>query len=487
MSERLETAFEVCLQALATGASLEACLSLYPDLADELRPGLQAAAALSRRSPVQPAPAAQARSRNRVLAQAARARAQNRWQVLRQPLPRLGFALAAVMLALIAGWGGLTTAAAQSLPGETLYRVKRADETLRLQLVRNAQTRQTLRLTFNDRREAEARELIRLGRKGPVSFEGIVEGQAPGQWIISSLPVALSAETEVSGEVGPGDSVIVIGTTRPEGDLLASEILLHTYQLVGPVEQQSPSDWVVAGQTLRIVPASQIQEDIRPDDVALVLVEVQPNGDRVALVILSMSSARQSSDLVAPDDPGNPTTPASPASPEADDEEVEFAGVVEDHQGPIWRIAGRTLLQTSESDIRGEIVPGDRVRVRALDSGTGGLILLRIEKTDDREGGSESESGEQPSPDDQEQTPSPEPTDGDDDDPSNDEEEADELSFSGTITSTSSGQWVIAGRTLLITGDTRIDDDLEIGDEAKVRALRYPDGHLDAQRIEEAD
>ena len=95
--------------------------------------------------------------------------------------------------------------------------------------------------------------------------------------------------------------------------------------------------------------------------------------------------------------------------------------------------------------------------------------------------------GKQPSPDDQEQTPSPEPTDGDDDDPSNDEEEADELSFSGTITSTSPGQWVIAGRTLLITGDTRIDDDLEIGDEAKVRALSYPDGHLEAQRIEEAD
>ena len=71
--------------------------------------------------------------------------------------------------------------------------------------MRDAQTRQTLRLTFNDRREAEARELIRLGRKGPVSFEGIVEGQAPGQWIISSLPVALSAETEVSGEIGPGD------------------------------------------------------------------------------------------------------------------------------------------------------------------------------------------------------------------------------------------------------------------------------------------
>ena len=487
MSRQLETAFEVCLQALATGASLEACLSLYPDLADELRPGLQAAAALSRRSPAQPIPAAQARSRNRVLAQAARARAQSRWQVLRQPLPRLGFALAAVVLALIAGWGGLTTAAAQSLPGETLYRVKRADETLRLQLVRDAQARQTLHLAFNNRREAEARELTRLGRKGPVSFEGIVEGQTAGQWIISSLPVTLSADTLVEGEVGPGDSVIVIGTTRPQGDILASEILLHTYQLVGPVEQQSPSDWVVAGQPLRIVPASQIQQDIHPGDVALVLVEVQPNGDHVALVILNMRSARQSPDDVAPDERGNLATPASPGSPEADAEEVEFTGTVEDHQGPIWIIAGRTLLQTSESDIRGEIAPGDRVRVRALDSGTGGLILLRIEKTDDGEGGSESESGEQPTPEDPEQTPSPEPSNGDDGDSSDHDAEAQEIAFSGTITSIAPGEWEIAGRTLRITEETDIDDGLEIGDEAEVRALRYPDGHLVAQRIEGAD
>jgi hypothetical protein len=314
-----------------------------------------------------------------------------------------------------------------------------------------------------------------------------VEGQTAGQWIISSLPVTLSADTLVEGEVGPGDSVIVIGTTRPQGDILASEILLHTYQLVGPVEQQSPSDWVVAGQPLRIVPASQIQQDIHPGDVALVLVEVQPNGNHVALVILNMRSARQSPDDVAPDERGNLATPASPGSPEADAEEVEFTGTVEDHQGPIWIIAGRTLLQTSESDIRGEIAPGDRVRVRALDSGTGGLILLRIEKTDDGEGGSESESGEQPTPEDPEQTPSPEPSNGDDGDSSDHDAEAQEIAFSGTITSIAPGEWEIAGRTLRITEETDIDDGLEIGDEAEVRALRYPDGHLVAQRIEGAD
>jgi len=488
MSERLAMAFEVCLQALATGASLEACLSLYPDLADELRPALQAAAVLSRKPAAQPAPAAQARSRSQMLAHATRARSQSRWQVLRQPLPRLGLVLMAVMVALVAGWGGLTSAAAQSLPGETLYRVKRADETVRLQLVRDTQARQALRLTFNDRREDEARELIRLGRKGPVSFEGIVEGQAAGQWTISSLPVALSAETQVAGGIGPGDSVIVIGTTRLEGDILASEILLHTYQLVGPVEQQAPSEWVVAGQLLRIVGASQIQEDIHPDDVARVLVEVQPNGDHVALVILSMGSARRPPDRVAPNGQGSPATPPFPASPEADDDQVEFNGIVEDHQGPVWRISGRTLLQTSDSDIRGEIVVGDQVRVHALVSGTGGLILVRIEKNgSDRVDDSESESGEEPSPDDPEATPTPEASVGGDSSGDTEADDPERVHFSGTVTGISSGQWVIAGQTLRITGDSQIDEDLGVGDQAEVRALRYSDGHLEAERIEAAD
>lgn len=51
MSDRAAAAYEVCLQALRTGASLEACLSLYPDLADELRPALQAAAWMTQQPP----------------------------------------------------------------------------------------------------------------------------------------------------------------------------------------------------------------------------------------------------------------------------------------------------------------------------------------------------------------------------------------------------------------------------------------------------
>jgi hypothetical protein len=42
MNEKLYEALEVCLNALETGADIEAVLNLYPQLADELRPLLEA-------------------------------------------------------------------------------------------------------------------------------------------------------------------------------------------------------------------------------------------------------------------------------------------------------------------------------------------------------------------------------------------------------------------------------------------------------------
>ena len=41
MNERLYEALEVCLNALETGADIEAVLNLYPQFADELRPILE--------------------------------------------------------------------------------------------------------------------------------------------------------------------------------------------------------------------------------------------------------------------------------------------------------------------------------------------------------------------------------------------------------------------------------------------------------------
>ncbi|MCJ7512173.1 MAG: DUF5666 domain-containing protein, partial [Anaerolineales bacterium] len=366
------------------------------------------------------------------------------------------------------------------LPGDSLYRVKRAQETLRLQLVRDEQTRQNLQLSFKERREDEVRELLRLGRKGSVTFEGVVEAQDVEGWMVSSLPVGLNTETEIVGQIKPGDSVIVVGTTRPQGDILASKIQLHTYQLIGTVDQQSPGLWTVAGQPLVLLPSSQVQTGIVPGDRVLVLVEVTATGGHEALVILSLATEAVPVGASTPIPPvGPPSTPA-PSVDDGNEVTVEFSGFVEGRDGLTWTVAGQTLLQTSQSEIRGNLVVGDRVRVRALTRTDGGLILLRIERTDSQSGN------------DDKATPDAEPTDGDGENegsstPEPPDDEPEEIRFSGEISSVSAGQWVIDGQTLRITGDTEIDADLKVGDRADVRARRFPDGHLEADRIEEAD
>ncbi len=470
MNDRLAAAYEVCLQALLTGASLEDCLRLYPDLTEELRPPLQAATLLQQPS-LPPSPAAMARSRNRILARAAQVRSQRRQSVLRKPLLRLAFGLAVLLVAFTAGWGGLTTAAAQALPGETLYRVKRAQETLRLQLVRDDPSRQQLRLVFNERREDEARQLLRLGRKGEVSFEGVVEAQGSDHWTVSGLPVGLTDATALDEQIKPGDLVVVLGTTRSQGDILASSIRLRTYQLIGPVQQQSPGQWTIAGQALDLLPTTQVQTGIQPGDVVLALVEVEPNGQHVALVILSMTA--ESSDGSQGTPPPAGSTPATSEFGDDKAETVDFTGVLEQQQGLTWMVDGRTLRQTSESEIRGEIQLGDRVRVRGQLGVGGEWILLRIERAD---GDLDGDDAGTPDPDDDDDdelpegsnTPSP-PDDGDGDDDTDEppDDEPEELSFTGTIASISSSQWVVDGRTLHITGESQVDDDLEVGDEAR--------------------
>ncbi|NIS80447.1 MAG: hypothetical protein GTO14_09635, partial [Anaerolineales bacterium] len=66
MSARLDDALEICLEALRTGADLESCLALYPEIANELRPNLETAIALGSTAFAVP-PDAYHRSRTRVL------------------------------------------------------------------------------------------------------------------------------------------------------------------------------------------------------------------------------------------------------------------------------------------------------------------------------------------------------------------------------------------------------------------------------------
>jgi hypothetical protein len=158
-SDNITAILDVCLERIRHGESPEACLLDYPDQADELAPLLMAVR--QARSLQMPALSTQARQNiRRQLHQAVAAR---------QPAPRRTFAgsvglfamrFALVLLVAFLGIGGGVAAAQSSLPGSSLYPLKRASENVRLRLASSPAQRATLHLDFAGARSVEILALV---------------------------------------------------------------------------------------------------------------------------------------------------------------------------------------------------------------------------------------------------------------------------------------------------------------------------------------
>jgi hypothetical protein len=114
-----------------------------------------------------PDPAFRLRARNRMLSLAAERRA-SRWSpsgVARRLTARPGLRLALSGAAVAAfAFGGLTVAAAGSLPGQPLYGYKTGLEEVQLALTLDPNANAQLRLSFAQRRLEEAKQLIARGQ-----------------------------------------------------------------------------------------------------------------------------------------------------------------------------------------------------------------------------------------------------------------------------------------------------------------------------------
>jgi hypothetical protein len=154
-SDDITTIFDVCLERMRRGESIEACVLDYPSEAEQLEPLL--IAAMYARSSFRPpslAPEARRMIRRR-LHQAVAARQP---ALRRTPAGWFGpfvmrFALALVVALLSLGGG--VAAAQSSLPGSSLYPLKRASEGVRLRLASSAAQRAELHLDFAAARSAE--------------------------------------------------------------------------------------------------------------------------------------------------------------------------------------------------------------------------------------------------------------------------------------------------------------------------------------------
>ena len=236
-NQKLFEALEICLQALDHGADVEACLALFPALADDLRPILTTAVQ-ARSGAVTDVPADTARrGKARVLQAAAEMREQAgaaqaspvlRWWPKSLPgtrLFRLAVTTVAMLAFLLSGGTGLVNASSSALPGDHLYPVKRSWEGVQLFFVSNPTARLQLEQEFEHERFQEIEELYTAKRVAQVNFQGQVETRGSGDWVVGGLSVSLNGNATPDPKIVTGVTVQVIGETD-NGVIKAEQILL---------------------------------------------------------------------------------------------------------------------------------------------------------------------------------------------------------------------------------------------------------------------
>ncbi len=246
MGKRLYDAFELCLQALEIGESVEACLKRFPELADELRPMLYAAEQALNSAAITIPQGIATRGRARLLQRAAEMReVAARPRRSRFQFRKLAYVFALVVIFLTSGTG-LVQASNGALPGDNLYTIKRTWEDLRLVLAFNPATRDALEELYEDERYEEIYELFEEGRIADIAFSGVVTEMTESLWTVSNIPVRLDAGTSVAAGIEAGDAVLVQGMTQPQTmQVLATAITFangNNLQVVGEDEAEGDDD-----------------------------------------------------------------------------------------------------------------------------------------------------------------------------------------------------------------------------------------------------
>ncbi len=229
MNNLYET-LEICLREIEQGADIDTVLFRYPNLADELRPMLEASVKAKGMAVSAPSQDVVRRNRAKLLQHAAELREgklkpQSRriWSV---PLRRALVTLMVVAV-LFASGTGLVRAASTTLPGDNLYPVKRTWEDVLLLFTFDVQKRGELELEHENERLDELNELFAEGRSTRVDFAGYVTSQNGNEWRVAGIPVHISPDTRLPVQpVVINDGVRVVGVAQNDRTVNAERIEL---------------------------------------------------------------------------------------------------------------------------------------------------------------------------------------------------------------------------------------------------------------------
>jgi hypothetical protein len=266
-NENVYDVLEICFQSLDQGADVESCLARYPEWADDLRPALAAAAQVRSIPEVKvPADAAR-RGKARLLQAAAEMREQERpampfWRkngFFGGRFFRLAATTTAMIAFLLTSGTGLVSASSAALPGDHLYPVNRSWEGIQLFFVLDSHRKVELEHQFDHERVQEIEGLYSAKRTATVNFQGVIQSQQNGVWVIDGLTVAVNHETQLNGEYLTGATVQVIGDTE-EGNVKAKQLILVATPGFTPEASNATATSTVTPWLQETMPGSQYPE-----------------------------------------------------------------------------------------------------------------------------------------------------------------------------------------------------------------------------------
>src|SRR3990172_1900688 len=339
MKRRLEDALQDCLDSLQRGEPLDACLARFPEMAPELEPLLRLA--------LEPQETAQDEASSPVLARS-RARLQNEAERLRKTRTGLGgwpiiprFAIASLAVAIVVILSGGIATSAGSIPGDLLYPVKLAAEDLRLRFS-SAKDRHLLEEHYAEQRTDDVRRALTLGRTTLGSFEGTIASERGELWLVGGVPVLLTPATRLYGTMLPGMMIEVEGETQPTGSVLAHELHLRQFELVGTAQAVGSGEWKIAGLSIRITPSTTIEPGIGPGALVQATLHRDDSG-----TLTARSIRRLPGPTATPTLPPKPTP--VPSQVETDTETQAERTEVEDHGGEESQTSKETATPTDEN------------------------------------------------------------------------------------------------------------------------------------------
>lgn len=193
------------LEEMEQGQPIEEILERYPQYAGDLRPILETTTGLGQLVTA-PSAKAQQTSRDSFLAEAQHLRQSSQSQKAMPPWRRFFYSFASLAILVVLLGIIVVPPAADAIPGDILYPVKRSAESAQLFLA-PASEKEALRADFEQERNYEVYEMLEVGRDGRAGYVGVIKAIDDDAWEIGRITALINDETVIIGDPEVGARV----------------------------------------------------------------------------------------------------------------------------------------------------------------------------------------------------------------------------------------------------------------------------------------